>query len=44
MILNLLKKDNKNKTDNENVSLVRLVALLIHAAKIDENYSEREKK
>ena len=32
------------QTDNENVSLVRLVALLIHAAKIDENYSELEKK
>ena len=31
-----------NKDDNKNKSLIRISALLIHAAKIDENYSEKE--
>ncbi len=41
MIFNLLSK--KGQVD-ENVSLVKIIALLIHAAKIDEHYSEKEKK
>ena len=40
-MFNLFKKENKNKIENP---LVKIAALLIHAAKIDENYSEREKK
>ena len=31
----------KNKNDNE--ELIRICALLVHAAKIDENYSDNEK-
>ena len=45
MILNLFNKNNKeNKEDDKNMNLVKMTALLIHAAKIDENYSEKEKK
>ena len=32
-----------NKKDQDSVELVKIVSLLIHAAKIDENYSEKEK-
>jgi len=39
MFKNFFKKKN-NKNDNN----VLIVALLIHAAKIDENYTEIEKK
>ena len=35
---NLTKKENNQKID-----LVKVVSLLIHAAKIDENYTEKEK-
>ena len=42
-MLNFLKKKNKNKSDM-NSSLIKITALLIHAAKIDENYTEKEKK
>tara|TARA_B100000287_G_scaffold189074_1_gene178720 strand:- start:80 stop:541 length:462 start_codon:yes stop_codon:yes gene_type:complete len=41
VIFNLLNK--KEQTD-ENINLVKIIALLIHAAKIDEHYSEKEKK
>ena len=40
-MINFLKKKNKNDMDN---SLIKITALLIHAAKIDENYTEKEKK
>jgi len=43
MILNLLNK-NKKISNEKNDSLIKMVALLIHAAKIDENYSDKEKK
>ena len=36
-----LKKDNKKTKDN---FLIKICALLIHAAKIDENYTEKEEK
>ena len=42
-MLNFLKNKNKNKNDI-NSSLIKITALLIHAAKIDENYTEKEKK
>jgi len=32
----------KNKSNTENIFLVKTCALLIHAAKIDENYTENE--
>ena len=42
-MLNFLKNKNKNKNDI-NSSLIKITALLIHAAKIDENYTENERK
>ena len=42
MILNFFKKDENTKKDN--TSIISITSLLIHAAKIDENYSEKEKK
>ena len=40
MLKNLFKKKEKNNLDNN----ILITALLIHAAKIDENYTEIEKK
>ena len=39
-MINFLKNKNKNDMDN---SLIKITALLIHAAKIDENYTEKER-
>ena len=39
-MINFLKNKNKNDMDS---SLIKITALLIHAAKIDENYTEKEK-
>ena len=44
MILNFLKKDKKNDFNDQNKELTKMIALLIHAARIDENYTEKEKK
>tara|TARA_B100001750_G_C15492768_1_gene592289 strand:- start:23 stop:460 length:438 start_codon:yes stop_codon:yes gene_type:complete len=44
MILNFLKKTKSSTDDNKNNDLIKIIALLIHAAKVDENYSEVEKK
>ena len=44
MIFNLIKNKNNEKAQSENEDLIKIIALLIHAAKIDENYSEKEKK
>ena len=41
MLKNFFKKKGKEDTNNKNVLII---ALLIHAAKIDENYTEDEKK
>ena len=41
MLKNFFKKKEKEDTNNKNVLII---ALLIHAAKIDENYTEDEKK
>ena len=41
-MINFLKNKNKNKNDMDN-SLIKITALLIHAAKIDENYTEKER-
>ena len=41
MLKNFFKKKEKENTNNKNVLII---ALLIHAAKIDENYTENEKK
>ncbi len=44
MILNFLKKDKKNDFNDHNKELTKMIALLIHATRIDENYTEKEKK
>ena len=44
MIFNLKKNKKSEKAQSENEDLIKILALLIHAAKIDENYSEKEKK
>ncbi len=41
MIFNFFKKDKINKKNN--ISIISLASLLVHVAKIDENYSEKEK-
>ena len=41
MLKNFFKKKEQEDTNNKNVLII---ALLIHAAKIDENYTEDEKK
>ena len=43
MIFNLLNRTNKEKDSCGNINLVKIIALLIHAAKIDENYTDNEK-
>jgi len=40
----MLKKIFKRKNESSNSKNVLIIALLIHAAKIDENYTENEKK
>ena len=40
----MLKKFFKRKNESPNSKNVLIIALLIHAAKIDENYTENEKK
>ena len=41
MIFNFFKKDKIDEKNN--ISIISLASLLVHAAKIDENYSEKEK-
>ena len=41
-MFNFLKKNQENKTDQKKVE-IKIAALLIHAAKIDENYTDKEK-
>jgi len=43
MMFNFIKNF-KSKNDNDNELLTKTASLLIHAAKIDENYSDIEKK
>tara|TARA_B100000780_G_scaffold187363_1_gene131621 strand:+ start:652 stop:1080 length:429 start_codon:yes stop_codon:yes gene_type:complete len=42
-MINFFKKEEKDKVDNEE-SLSKIASLLIHAAKIDENYTKDEEK
>jgi uncharacterized tellurite resistance protein B-like protein len=43
VITELFKKTKKDKEIIDNNSLAKITALLIHAAKIDDNYSQKEK-
>ena len=42
-MLNIFKNKDQNKEGDEESNLIKIAALLIHAAKVDENYSEKEK-
>ena len=42
-MFSLFKKDKENKNDKNHLSLISIAALLIHSAKIDENFTEKEK-
>ena len=41
-MIKFFKNKNRNKNDMDS-SLIKITALLIHAAKIDENYTEKER-
>ncbi len=43
MIFKLLDKNKKNNISDENNDLIKVISLLVHAARIDGNYSEKEK-
>jgi len=43
MIFKLLDRNKKNNISDENNDLIKVISLLVHAARIDENYSEKEK-
>ena len=42
-MFNLFKKEKENKNDGNHLSLISVAALLIHSAKIDENFTGKEK-
>ncbi len=42
-MFSLFKKENKNEKDESHLSLISVAALLIHSAKIDENFTEKER-
>jgi len=42
-MLNIFKKNKPNKNEKNYTLLTKTTSLLIHAAKIDENYSSKEK-
>ena len=42
-MFNLFKKKNELENDQSHLSLISIAALLIHSAKIDENFTDKEK-
>ena len=42
-MFSLFKKEKENKTDENHLSLTSVAALLIHSAKIDQNFTKKEK-
>ena len=42
-MFNLFKKKKKNNNNETHLSLICVAALLIHSAKIDENYTDKER-
>ena len=42
-MFNLFKKKNETVNDESHLSLISIAALLIHSAKIDENFTDKEK-
>ena len=43
MMFSLVKKENENKNDENHLSLTSIAALLIHSAKIDQNFTQKER-
>ena len=43
MMFSLFKKENENKNDENHLSLTSIAALLIHSAKIDQNFTQKER-
>ena len=43
MILNILKKNKETNLEDKKIDIIKMVSLLIHAAKIDENYTDKER-
>ena len=43
MIFSLFSKEKENKNDKDHLSLIGIAALLIHSARIDENFTEKER-
>ena len=41
-MFSLFKKDKENEKNKDHLSLISIAALLIHSAKIDENFTEKE--
>ena len=42
-MFSLFKKEKENKSDENHLSLTSVAALLVHSAKIDQNFTEKEK-
>ena len=42
-MFSLFKKEKENKSDEDHLSLTSVAALLVHSAKIDQNFTEKEK-
>ena len=42
-MFSLFKKEKENEKDENHLSLTSIAALLIHSAKIDQNFTEKEK-
>ena len=42
MILNFLNKTKNSTSENKSDDLTKIIALMIHAARIDENYTNKE--
>ena len=42
-MFSLFKKEKENKSDENHLSLISVAALLVHSAKIDQNFTEKEK-
>ena len=42
-MFNLFKRKKEDKKDEDHLSLISIAALLIHSAKIDENFTEKER-
>ena len=42
-MFSLFKKETENKNDKKHLSLISVAALLVHSAKIDENFTDKER-